>query len=98
VKAFNHIYASELTTDGQPSGAPNRRALVIAGDDLDAKATVARLLDEFGFDTVPLASSPRRQLSAGVCVWFSVVSNAPGKMTACTSAAPQRVRERSKCA
>jgi hypothetical protein len=52
VKAFNHIYAAQLTTDGQPAGSKNRRALVIAGDDLDAKATVTRLLDQFGFDTV----------------------------------------------
>ena len=52
VKAFNHIYAAELTTHGQPAGSKNRRALVIAGDDLEAKATVARLLDQFGFDTV----------------------------------------------
>lgn len=29
-----------------------RRALVIAGDDREAKATVSRLLDQFGFDTV----------------------------------------------
>lgn len=52
VKAFNHIYASQLTTDGQPAGTKNRRALVIAGDDADAKATVTHLLDQFGFDTV----------------------------------------------
>ena len=52
VKAFNHIYAAELTTDGRPAGTKNRRALVIAGDDPAAKTTVARLLDEFGFDAV----------------------------------------------
>jgi predicted dinucleotide-binding enzyme len=52
VKAFNHIYAAELTTHGQPAGTKNRRALVIAGDDRDAKAAVTRLLDQFGFDTV----------------------------------------------
>jgi predicted dinucleotide-binding enzyme len=52
VKAFNHIYAKDLTTDGQPKGSPNRRALVIAGNDADAKATVTQLLDKFGFDTV----------------------------------------------
>jgi predicted dinucleotide-binding enzyme len=52
VKAFNHIYAAEITTHGQPAGTPNRRALVIAGDDAAAKAEVSRLLDEFGFDTV----------------------------------------------
>ena len=52
VKAFNHIQAAQLTTDGQPAGTPNRRGLVIAGDDAAAKATVTRLLDQFGFDTV----------------------------------------------
>jgi len=52
VKAFNHIYAAHLTTDGQPSGTKNRRALVIAGDDPAAKTTVTALLDQFGFDTV----------------------------------------------
>jgi 8-hydroxy-5-deazaflavin:NADPH oxidoreductase len=30
--AFNHIYAAALTTDGQPTGAKKRRALVIAGN------------------------------------------------------------------
>jgi predicted dinucleotide-binding enzyme len=52
VKAFNHIYAAELTTHGLPAGAPNRRALAIAGDDPEAKKTVTQLLDQFGFDTV----------------------------------------------
>ena len=31
VKAFNHIYAAQLTTHGQPAGSANRRALAIAG-------------------------------------------------------------------
>ncbi|HLK39909.1 MAG TPA: NADPH-dependent F420 reductase [Polyangiaceae bacterium] len=64
VKAFNHIYAAELTSHGQPSGTPNRRALAIAGNDADAKAVVARMLDQFGFDAVdagPLAESWRIQ-------------------------------------
>ena len=64
VKAFNHIYAAQLTTDGRPAGTPNRRALVIAGNDETAKQTVTRLLDEFGFDTVdagPLSESWRIQ-------------------------------------
>jgi len=52
VKAFNHIQAAALTTDGQPAGTPNRRALVIAGDDPEAKAVVSRLIDQFGFDVV----------------------------------------------
>ena len=52
VKAFNHIRAQELTTQGQPKGTPNRRALVIAGDDAAAKRTVAEMIDRFGFDVV----------------------------------------------
>jgi 8-hydroxy-5-deazaflavin:NADPH oxidoreductase len=64
VKAFNHIYAAQITTDGRPAGTPNRRALVIAGNDAAARQTVTRLLDEFGFDTVdagPLKESWRIQ-------------------------------------
>ncbi len=64
VKAFNHIYAAELTTHGQPAGTPNRRALAIAGNDPAANKTVAGLLDQFGFDTVdmgPLSESWRIQ-------------------------------------
>ena len=52
VKAFNHIYAAELTAHGQPKGTPNRRALVVAGDDAAAKRTVAEMIDRFGFDAV----------------------------------------------
>jgi predicted dinucleotide-binding enzyme len=64
VKAFNHIYAADLTKDGQPAGTPNRRALAIAGNDADAKRVVADLIDRFGFDVVdigPLSESWRIQ-------------------------------------
>jgi 8-hydroxy-5-deazaflavin:NADPH oxidoreductase len=52
VKAFNHIQAAHLTTDGQPAGSKNRRALAIAGDDASAKSAVAQLIDQFRFDVV----------------------------------------------
>lgn len=64
VKAFNHIYAADLTKDGLPARTPNRRALVIAGDDPAAKVTVTKILDQFGFDTVdagPLSEGWRIQ-------------------------------------
>ena len=64
VKAFNNIMAANLTTDGTPAGTPDRRALIIAGDDSDAKTTVAALIEEFGFDVVdagPLAEGWRYQ-------------------------------------
>lgn len=51
-KAFNHIFASEITTDGKPAGAADRRALATAGDDAEAVAFVTRFYDEAGFDTV----------------------------------------------
>ncbi|PRB61948.1 NADPH-dependent F420 reductase [Microbacterium maritypicum] len=61
-KAFNHIFAAEITTDGKPAGAPNRRALATAGDDAEAVAFATRFYDEAGFDTVnvgPLSESWR---------------------------------------
>ncbi|KTR77448.1 NADP oxidoreductase [Microbacterium oxydans] len=61
-KAFNHIFASEITSDGTPAGTPNRRALATAGDDAEAVAFVTRFYDEAGFDTVnvgPLSESWR---------------------------------------
>jgi predicted dinucleotide-binding enzyme len=64
VKAFNHLYARDLTGDSLPAGSPDRRALAIAGDDPEAKGEVARLINAFGFDTVdagPLAEGWRFQ-------------------------------------
>ena len=64
VKAFNHIAASHLADHGKPVGTPGRRALAIAGDDEEAKSTVAALIDDFGFDVVdlgPLAEGWRVQ-------------------------------------
>lgn len=61
-KAFNHIFASEITSDGTPAGTPDRRALATAGDDAEAVAFVTRFYDEAGFDTVnvgPLSESWR---------------------------------------
>ena len=62
VKAFNMIQALAIGTDAKPAGTSGRRALPIAGDDADAKKTVAALIDEFGFDVVdagPLAEGRR---------------------------------------
>ena len=64
VKAFNNIYADHLTSKATEPGTPGRRALPIAGDDDDAKQTVASLIDQFGFDVVdagPLAEGWRFQ-------------------------------------
>jgi predicted dinucleotide-binding enzyme len=55
VKAFNHIQAAALTTEGQEAGTTGRRALAVVGDDADARATVAALIDSFGFDVVEVS-------------------------------------------
>jgi predicted dinucleotide-binding enzyme len=54
VRAFSHISAAEVTTDGEPEGTPNRRSLAIAGDDADARRVVADLYNQVGFDTVDI--------------------------------------------
>ncbi|GAA1138080.1 MULTISPECIES: NADPH-dependent F420 reductase [Microbacterium] len=62
VKAFNHIFAADITSDGAPAGSENRRALAVAGDDAEAVAFVTRFYDEIGFDAVnvgPLSESWR---------------------------------------
>lgn len=64
VKAFNHIRFGDLATQGQAAGTAGRRALAIAGDDAEAKATVAALIDAFGYDVLdagPLAEGWRFQ-------------------------------------
>ena len=62
VKAFNHIGAASITTDGTPAGTPDRRALATASDFDDAAEFVVRLYDELGYDAVnvgPLSESWR---------------------------------------
>lgn len=64
VKAFNNIFVQHLAALPRPSGAPDRSALAIAGDDEGAKEVVRRALDEIGYDTVdlgPLAEGWRTQ-------------------------------------
>jgi predicted dinucleotide-binding enzyme len=56
VKAFNNIAFGDLTAHATPAATPGRRALPIAGDSTDAKATVAELIDGFGFDVLDAGS------------------------------------------
>lgn len=52
VKAFNNILAHHIPQLARPAGAVDRSALPVAGDDPDAKARAAELIDRLGFDTV----------------------------------------------
>jgi predicted dinucleotide-binding enzyme len=64
VKTFNNIYFKHLGTLQRPSGDPERSVLAIAGDDADAKRTVADFLDAIGYDAYdvgPLAEGWRYQ-------------------------------------
>ncbi len=62
VKAFNHIRAAEITTDGTLAGTTNRRALAVSSNVPEATAFVTAFYDAIGFDAVdlgPLAESWR---------------------------------------
>jgi len=64
VKAFNNLTAAHLLNLARPAGAADRSALIIAGDDAGAKATVTAFLDAIGYDTLdagPLAEGWRYQ-------------------------------------
>lgn len=65
VKAFNTMYFEPLGAQGKP-GAPleERLVLFLAGDDVEAKQTVSRLIEQLGFtpvDTGTLATGGQRQ-------------------------------------
>lgn len=53
VKAFNTIWSEHLKTQGNKNLPPDeRRAIFIAGNDAEAKETVAKLIEEIGFGAV----------------------------------------------
>ncbi|MGP4096132.1 NADPH-dependent F420 reductase [Nonomuraea sp. KM90] len=56
VKAFNTITPHQLVSLARPTGAPDRSALPIAGDDAPAKVEAARLLDVLGYDPVDIGT------------------------------------------
>ena len=56
VKTLNHIGYHELEDDRRAPGAPDRRALGVAGDDGAAVRTVADLIERIGYDAVRLDS------------------------------------------
>jgi predicted dinucleotide-binding enzyme len=54
VKALNHMGYHALDEEPRPRGAAARKGIAVAGDDADARAVVAGLVDDLGFDPVDL--------------------------------------------
>ncbi|MGW5225480.1 NADPH-dependent F420 reductase [Nocardia niigatensis] len=56
VKAFNNILFEHLAVLARPTGAADRTALPIAGDDTAAKTAAAELIGKLGYATVDIGS------------------------------------------
>ncbi|MEL1253596.1 NAD(P)-binding domain-containing protein [Flavobacterium sp. DGU38] len=52
VKAFNNLLAETLANGGKNSGAEDRIAMAVAGDDPQAKKVIASLVNDAGYDAV----------------------------------------------
>ncbi len=64
VKAFNTMYFETLRKEGRASGDDDRLVLFVAGDDVEAKNIVSKLIEDIGFapvDTGSLREGGRRQ-------------------------------------
>ena len=74
VKTLNHVGYYELETYARPSGSVDRRALGVAGDDLDAVHTVSAFVDRIGYDAIPVGPlSGGRVLQPGGPVFGAVL-------------------------
>ncbi|HEV7768862.1 MAG TPA: NAD(P)-binding domain-containing protein [Thermoanaerobaculia bacterium] len=57
VKAFNTIWSEHLKAQGKKDApVEERRAIIISGDDADAKRVVSQLIEEIGFGPYDLGS------------------------------------------
>jgi 8-hydroxy-5-deazaflavin:NADPH oxidoreductase len=70
VKAFNTVNNALMADPGLAGG---RHPMFIAGNDADAKATVAEILDDFGWDAFDVGGIDQsRQLESLVLLWVAV--------------------------
>lgn len=67
VKGFNHMGYHDLDEGQQPAGASERRAIAVAGDDVEAVEMASGLIDALGFDPVSIgALAAGRALEPGM--------------------------------
>jgi 8-hydroxy-5-deazaflavin:NADPH oxidoreductase len=81
VKAFNTMNWKVLRDRGKPGGGDDRLAIFLAGDDAEAKALVAGLIEAIGFvpvDTGGLAEGGRRQ-QPGSPIYNQPVTESEGR-------------------
>ena len=105
VKAFNNIFFQHLAALPRPSGAEDRSALPIAGNDPEAKRLVSEHLDAIGYDTVdlgPLSQGWRTQPDTAAYgslyavdpqAWDQGARPAPAAVVAERAAASRRRRD-----
>lgn len=77
VKAFSHIGYHELHDDTRPKGAPDRKAIAIAGDNDQDVSLVKAIVDDLGFDPVFIGGlSDSHPLQPGGPIFGAHVSTA----------------------
>lgn len=92
-KVFNGIWWKHLLEKGTPSGAPNRIALPIAGEDGAGRDLVHDIVEQLGFEPVdagPISESWRQQPGTPV---YGKDFDAENTLKALAEATPERTPE-----